>query len=335
MAANFEQMLPSTIQCEDYLEKISKNIDRFVDEAERIDRQEEEKESLVKVKKELMDQEKLKATIRDIAKTLKETKKSSINTIDQDCVKAKGRQGTHASYNAQIAVDEKHGLIVSSEAVSENNDLNQFHDQLSQASEVIGGKPKVACSDSGYFSLEDLKQVPEAITVVMPTQKQAQKENAIHPLKPFDKEQFPYDSNTDDYRCPEGKRLKYIGTAFSNPRKRAYKADGKDCRGCHHFGVCTPSRDGRRVVRMTDEALKERLKDMYQSPHGQEVYRLRKQKVELPFGHMKRNLGAGQFLLRGRKGVNAELSLLSTCFNIARMITLIGIPALILKLQGI
>ena len=86
---------------------------------------------------------------------------------------------------------------------------------------------------------------------------------------------------------------------------------------------------------MTDEALKEHLEDMYHSPHGQEVYRLRKQKVELPFGHMKRNLGAGQFLLRGRKGVNAKLSLLSTCFNIARMITLIGIPALILKLQGI
>jgi len=49
---------------------------------------------------------------------------------------------------------------------------------------------------------------------------------------------------------------------------------------------------------------------------------------------MKRNLGAGQFLLRGRKGVNAELSLLSTGFNIARMITLVGISTLIVKLQG-
>ena len=321
-------------KCEDYLEKISKNIDRLVDEAERIDQQEEEKESLVKIKKELMDQEKLQATIQDIAQTLKETKKSSINTTDQECVKAKGRQGTHASYNAQIVVDEKHGLIVSNEAVSENNDLNQFHNQLNRAGEVLGNKPKVACSDSGYFSLEDLKQIPEDITVVMPTQKQAQKENNIHPVKPFDKEQFRYDSTSNEYRCPEGKRLKYIGIAFSNPRKRAYKADGKDCRGCPHFGVCTPSRDGRRVVRMGEESLKERLEDRYHSSHGQEVYRLRKQKVELPFGHMKRNLGAGQFMLRGKKGVNAELSLLSTCFNIARMITLVGIPALILRLGG-
>jgi len=41
--------------------------------------------------------EKLQVTIQDIAKTLKEIKKSSINTADQGCVKAKGRQGTHAS----------------------------------------------------------------------------------------------------------------------------------------------------------------------------------------------------------------------------------------------
>ncbi|GAB63017.1 transposase [Candidatus Jettenia caeni] len=85
---------------------------------------------------------------------------------------------------------------------------------------------------------------------------------------------------------------------------------------------------------MRDEELKEHLEALYQSPQGQEVYRLRKEKVELPFGHMKRNLGAGQFLLRGTQGVNAELSVLSTCFNIARMITLVGVPALILKLQA-
>ena len=162
-------------RCEARLEKISKNIDRLVDEAERMDKQEEEKESLVRVKEELMDQEKLKATVQDIAKTLKETGKSSINTTDQECVQAKGRQGTHASYNAQIIVDEKHGLIASGEVVSENNDLNQFHNQLSHASENIGNKPKEACSDSGYFSLKDVHQVSEDITVIMPTRKQAQK----------------------------------------------------------------------------------------------------------------------------------------------------------------
>ena len=60
----------------------------------------------------------------------------------------------------------------------------------------------------------------------------------------------------------------------------------------------------------------------------------RKAKVELPFGHIKRNLGAGAFLLRGLDGVNAEMSLLTSCFNIARMIGILGVVPLIAKLVG-
>lgn len=83
-----------------------------------------------------------------------------------------------------------------------------------------------------------------------------------------------------------------------------------------------------------NEDLKVKLEETYRQEDGQRLYKLRKEKVELPFGHMKRNLGAGQFLLRGKDGVNAELSILSTCFNIARMITIIGIPTLIAKLNS-
>jgi transposase len=56
--------------------------------------------------------------------------------------------------------------------------------------------------------------------------------------------------------------------------------------------------------------------------------------AELPFGHIKRNLNAGHFLLRGLDGVRAEASLLASCFNLARMITLLGVPALIAKLAN-
>src|SRR3972149_10461641 len=83
-----------------------------------------------------------------------------------------------------------------------------------------------------------------------------------------------------------------------------------------------------------NEEMKAKLEETYQQEEGQKLYKLRKEKVELPFGHMKRNLGAGQFLLRGKEGGNAELSILSTCFNIARMITIIGIPTLIAKLNS-
>ena len=87
-------------------------------------------------------------------------------------------------------------------------------------------------------------------------------------------------------------------------------------------------------MRMVDQEIKERFEAIYASPEGQDIYKVRKEKVELPFGHMKRNLGAGQFMLRGKPKVDEEVSILSTCFNIARMITLFGIPKLILELNN-
>ncbi|MFC1677560.1 transposase [Planctomycetota bacterium] len=65
---------------------------------------------------------------------------------------------------------------------------------------------------------------------------------------------------------------------------------------------------------------------------GWPTYYLRKQKVELPFGHIKHNLNVSGFLLRGLDGVKAEASILSSCFNIARMISIVGVTSLITKL---
>ena len=170
----------------------------------------------------------------------------------------------------------------------------------------------------------------------MPSQNQIQQEHG-HGLGPFHKEQFQYDEQLDEYLCPVGKRLKYVETLTSPGRaegNRKYQAKAQDCRSCQHWGVCTKSAQGRMMIRLKDEKLQEKLMAIYNSPQGREIYKLRQQKSELPFGHLKRNLGAGQFLLRGRAGANAEVSILSTCFNIARMITLIGVSQLIFMLKA-
>ncbi|MFH1823674.1 MAG: hypothetical protein ABH873_00390, partial [Candidatus Firestonebacteria bacterium] len=50
-------------------------------------------------------------------------------TIDKGCTRINSLSGSHAGYNTQIVVDEKHGIIVNSDVVSENNDVNQFAEQ--------------------------------------------------------------------------------------------------------------------------------------------------------------------------------------------------------------
>ncbi len=106
------------------------------------------------------------------------------------------------------------------------------------------------------------------------------------------------------------------------------------CLKCKHHGVCTKSKQGRRINRLFTEELKNNLERVYDSEEGQRIYRMRKARAELPFGYIKRDLEAGYFLLRGREGVNGEMGLLATSFNIKRMMNLIGISALLDFLRG-
>ena len=83
----------------------------------------------------------------------------TINLTNPDCAVMHSTQGSHASYNVQSVVDEKHGLIVHAEAVSETSDVNQFARQIEQAKEVLPEPCKVACADAGYADTEELGKI--------------------------------------------------------------------------------------------------------------------------------------------------------------------------------
>ena len=78
--------------------------------------------------------------------------------------------------------------------------------------------------------------------------------------------------------------------------------------------------------------MREKLEARYEQPDAQAIFRRRKEKVEHPFGHIKRNLHRGYFLLRGLAGVRAEMSLLACAFNVTRMISLLGVTELVAQL---
>jgi len=318
-------------RCEKALKKADVRIDEILAESERADKEEQGRPSMSRLKEELKDKRALKAKIEAVQKEIRTRKVDSFNATDPECVKVKGRQGTHAGYNAQIVADEKHGLIVSSDVVNESNDINQFANQMKQAQENIGKKCEVSCGDAGYANTNELKKADDqGQKVIVPSQKQARN----MPAKEFEKSQFQYDADKDCYTCPQGNLLSY--SSFNKDKQhRIYQIKISSlCIACPHFGICTKDKDGRRIRRLENEATKLKLEAQYKTPESQAVYKLRKEKVELPFGHIKRNLGAGAFLLRGLAGVNAEMSLLTSCFNIARMIGILGVASLIAQLKG-
>lgn len=304
---------------EEALRKIDERIDEILSECEAADENEEDQPSLVSMQEELHDKFSLKAKIEDILKELNETNKSSINTTDSECARMNSIQGSHAGYNTQAVVDEKHGLIVHADVVNENNDRKQFAAQISQANETLGQKCSVACADQGYSTTDELEKVDKQdIKVIVP------------PCEKSDiKKSFTYDSENDYYLCPEGHILENTGLT-TDKKSHIYRIENKSfCLGCSRFNTCTKSKRGKTVCRLLNEDVRQRFEDQYNEPESQEIYKLRQQKAELPFGHIKRNLGVNAFLLRGLDGAKAEISLLASCFNISRMITIFGIQGLI------
>lgn len=315
--------------CRRWEEKVAQNIEHILAECEKTDEQEEPCSSLVKLKQELASQEALRQKIEAIKKELDDSGKSSYNTTDPECFVSKADRGANVYHNAQMSVDEKHGLIITAQVVSESSDVNQLDAQVKQAQEALGKPPQTVCADAGYHSISDIEKIDSTIRVVVPSQTQIVKERRPANVKPFSKEAFSYDEAKDEYRCPTGKCLtRTRQPAFDKKDRVVYKAAAGECRACSHFGVCTTSRAGRKIVRLKNEALLQTLAQNYLSDEGQRIYKLRKQKVELPFAHFKHNFNLRQFLLRGVDKVNAEFNLCAIAYNITRMIGIVGIDGL-------
>ena len=323
-------------QYEEKMKKIEEKIDQLMDECEQEDIKEEGESSLVRLKEKIHDQTELTEKIKEVLKNFKEEDKETkkINMTDQESVNAKSRQGSHAMYNVQSTVDGKHGLIVNSECVSQSNDYNQLNRQVNAATETIGHQPKTVCADAGYADVDDLKKIDNKINVVVPSKKQAQESKGVKEIEAFHPSQFIYHEDDDEYECPAGERLTNRGNGFGK-YDTVYKTRGGICRACRYFGECTNSKKmGRKIMRSRNEKYRETLEENYLKEENQKIYALRKQTVEHPFGHLKKNLGVHQFLLRGKDKVDAEIAVLSTCFNLRRLMTIIGIPELIAKLKA-
>jgi len=306
------------------LKHIDERISYILTQCDTVD--EAEQGSLVTMDEELKDQKTLKAKIKGILQEIKE--EGSFNTTDPECASIKKGKNFYAGFNFQSTVDKKKGLVLSVDVVSENNDFNQFASQINKANHTLGKKCEIAVADCGYASTDQLEKIDnQEIKVIVPSQRQVTKKEPSL----FAKERFTY--SDDYYICPQGHKL--TPYRLNKGNNRVYKiSDKKICLACSCYGTCTKSPTGRTISRLLREEVRQKLEAQYDEPSSQEIYKLRKEKVELPFGHIKHNLKFDSFLLRGLKGVKAEASIIGTCFNLVRMITLLGVPGLVKELNA-
>jgi transposase len=310
-------------RCKQSMREIDQRINSILNECERVDGREDQQASLVKMSDELQDQKRLKEKIGKVLKELQQQDRSSLNTTDPQSARMRNGGQIETGYNCQAVVDDRHGLIVHSDVISQSNDGGLFSSQIQAAQETLGKTCQRACADAGYGGSEDLqKTLDQGVDVVVPIVRHSD----------F-RDRFTYDANADIYRCEQGHELKYIGD-HKDHRTRIYQiADSLTCRRCPAFGICTKSMQGRRVERPFAEEVREHLEGRLKMRDAQLLIRKRKMRAEHPFGHIKQNMGLRIFNLRGLRGVRAEMGLAATAFNLTRMMKLIGIRELIKALN--
>lgn len=311
------------------LKKVDQRISQLLADCERCDQEELSEESQIKMPKELKNERHLKATIEsalvEFSNYNDRTKDGNLrqtNRVDPQSTRMISRQGYHPCYNIQNVVDDENGLIVNVDVVNDANDQNQLYKQVQGAEETLGRDGKIVCADAGYSNIEEIAAIEsDKRSVIVPTPSQVSEKQPGR----FDKSKFVYDQQDDCYYCPEGQRLVFRRYQDKEHKKRDYRIEKPSiCRKCIHFGTCTSSRIGRTIVRHVLETLKEDIAKRFTQSELRKIYDRRKARVEHQFGYIKKTKNYGQFSLRGRSGALTEAVIFATCFNLTRMISLLG-----------
>jgi hypothetical protein len=239
--------------------------------------------------------------------------------------------GCDICHNVQIAVDDKNHLIVVVDVTSEPVDKEQFHNIALQAKKELGVETITAIADKGYYSASQFAKCKEDNIIAIVTK--ADHSNAAV-TKEYGKSQFQYDAEQNGYICPQGHLLKAYNSRKMNPKYADHKRyrNFEACSQCSVKDKCSESGEGRTIQdrpfqRFADEV--DRRTEAFS-----DMYKIRKQLVEHPFGTVKRSFGFTYFLTRRTENVRTESLLHFLVYNMKRAINIVGSEQLIEILQG-
>lgn len=223
-------------------------------------------------------------------------------------------------YNVQTAVDDRHGLIVDHEVVTDANDLKQLYRMARRSRTVLRAGILKALADGGYSNGQLLARCQaNGIEPYVPVQRAVNNQGKG---QHFDKAAFRYDAEGDYYECPAGERLERKGKARRD-RLITYTTDA--CPACPWKSQCTDGKQRLVTRHFEEDVLNEVTERNAANPM---MMRRRKALAEHPFGTLKRRMDGGRFLVRGLQKVKAEMALAVTAYNLTRAINVLGVHRL-------
>jgi transposase len=245
-----------------------------------------------------------------------------LSLTDPDARSMKYRGGGMVGYNVQTAVDVDHHLIVSHDVTNVGSDRRHLTRMAQQAKAELQTDSLTVFADEGHYNGDELRACEDNnITAYVPHSSTSHNKAKGQ----FDRSEFHYIEEDDEYECPAGERLIYRFTREEKGKLiRRYWSSA--CSHCSLKPQCTTGKN-RRVSRWVNEEVVEptaaRLAD---KPDAMQI---RRATVEHPYGTLKCWMGATHFLTKTLDHVSTEMSLHVLAYNMKRVINLIGTKQLL------
>jgi len=247
---------------------------------------------------------------------------------DPDARSMRSRGMGIVGYNVQTAVDAQHHLIATHEVTNQNNDRDLLTAMGTQARTEMGVEELTVVADRGYYKSQEIKASEEA-GLIPYIPKSHTSNNKAHGL--FDKSDFRYLPETDEYQCPAGEHLPKRTTMMENG-KTMVRYWSSNCQACKLKSKCTTGKE-RRVSRWEHEEVLDRMeRRLARDP---QKMRIRCQTVEHPFGTIKHWMGATHFQTRTLEHVKTEMSLHVLAYNMKRVMNILGVASLIEAMRAL
>ena len=224
------------------------------------------------------------------------------------------------------------------ENTDENEEETGIKSQLNKATTLNG------LADKGFHSAAQLQECIEngIITYVAVPQPAFSGKD-----KDFTVVNFEYQKQSDTYICPNKKTLTTNGSFYGKKdrkgqiahRFKRYKISFSECSVCPFKEKCLSKSNleqshGRHIERMECQDASDENKARVSTSAGKALYKKRQGIVEHPFGTIKRQWDCAYTLLRGKEKVNGEFSIVWTCYNLRRAMSILPVNELLNKLKA-
>ncbi len=309
------------------LAEVEASIDRYLDQLARADRSESAEDNSQRLEDQVGALREEMARLKKLEVRMLKTPDRQLSMTDPDARSMHSRGSGMVGYNVQSAVDSRHHLIVAHEVTNSGSDRSQLTRMAKQAQAVLGHDTLDVVADRGYYSGREIRACEQAgIDAYLPKPNTSGNKAKGQ----FDRSEFQYKAEDDEYACPAGERLIYRFTSTEAGKEmRRYWSSA--CTACPIKSQCTTG-NYRRISRWVHEAVVDRAQARLD--RRPDAMRVRRATVEHPFGTIKSWMGSTHFTMKTLNRVSTEMSLHVLAYNLKRVINLVGTRKLMAAIQA-